>query len=76
MRLRTKSPADGTTIGTKGLLVASRVFALTAIDILTDDKLLKAVKDEFRKATGPDFKYIPLLGDRKPALDYRVTKKD
>lgn len=68
--------ADGTTIGTKGLLVASRVFALTAIDILTYDKLLKAVKDEFRKATGPDFKYIPLLGDRKPALDYRVTKKD
>lgn len=68
--------ADGTTIGTKGLLNASRVFALTAIDLLTDAKLLQAVKDEFKQSTGPDFKYIPLLGDRKPALDYRITKNE
>lgn len=68
--------ADGTTIGTKGLLVASKVFALTAVDILTDAKLLQDIKAEFRQSTGPDFKYVPLLGDRKPALDYRVTKKD
>ena len=68
--------ADGTTIGTKGLLNASRVFALTAIDLLTDSKLLQAVKDEFKQSTGPDFKYIPLLGDRKPALDYRITKNE
>lgn len=67
--------ADGTTIGTKGLLVASKVFALTAVDLLTDAKLLEAVKDEFRQDIGPDFKYVPLLGDRKPALDYRVIKK-
>ena len=68
--------ADGTTIGTKGLLNASRVFALTAVDLFTDAKLLQAVKDEFNKEIGPDFKYVPLLGDRKPALDYRVVKKE
>ena len=68
--------ADGTTIGTKGLLNASRVFALTAVDLLTTPKLLQNVKEEFKQVTGPDFKYIPLLGDRKPALDYRVTKKE
>lgn len=67
---------DGTTIGTKGLLVASKVFALTAVDLLTDAKLLQAVKEEFKKEVGPDFKYVPLLGDRKPALDYRVVKKE
>lgn len=68
--------ADGTTIGTKGLLNASRVFALTAVDLFTDAKLLQAVKDEFKQVVGSDFKYVPLLGDRKPALDYRVTNKE
>lgn len=67
--------ADGTTIGTKGLLVASKVFALTAVDIFTNEKLLQEIKDEFLQVTGPDFKYVPLLGDRKPALDYRVNSK-
>ena len=63
-------------MGTKGLLNASRVFALTAVDLFTDAKLLQAVKEEFNKEVGPDFKYVPLLGDRKPALDYRVVKKE
>ena len=66
--------ADGTTIGTKGLLNASRVFALSAIELFTDAKLLQTVKDEFRQSVGAEFEYVPLLGDRKPALDYRVTK--
>ena len=67
--------ADGTTIGTKGLLNASRVFALSAVELFTDAKLLQAVKDEFKQSVGPDFKYVPLLGDRKPALNYRVNLK-
>ena len=45
-------------------------------DVVTDAKLLQAVKEEFKKEVGPDFKYVPLLGDRKPALDYRVVKKE
>jgi aminobenzoyl-glutamate utilization protein B len=32
--------------------------------------ILKA-KEELNQKRGSDFKYIPLLGDRKPALDYR-----
>jgi aminobenzoyl-glutamate utilization protein B len=58
----------------KGLLNASRVFALTAVELYLDAKLLKAVKDEFEQVVGSGFKYVPLLGDRKPALDYRVSK--
>jgi aminobenzoyl-glutamate utilization protein B len=51
------------------------VFALTAVDILTDAKLLQNIKAEFKQVTGSDFKYIPLLGDRKPALDNRKSEK-
>lgn len=64
--------AAGTTIGTKGLLNASRIFVLSAIELFTNSKLLDAAKKEFNEARGNDFKYVPLLGDRKPALDYRV----
>ena len=28
-------------------------------------------KEEFKKSTGGGFQYKPLLGDRKPALNYR-----
>lgn len=67
--------ADGTTIGTKGLINTAKVFSLTAIELFTNPKLLKSVKDEFNKIRGNDFKYESLLGNRKPALDYRKNSK-
>lgn len=66
---------DGTTIGTKGLINAAKVFSLTAIDLFNNPKLLKDAKAEFDKARGNDFVYESLLGDRKPALDYRKKTK-
>ena len=30
-----------------------------------------AANAEFNKSRGPDFVYKPLIGDRKPPLDYR-----
>jgi aminobenzoyl-glutamate utilization protein B len=66
--------SDGTTIGTKALINAGKVFALSAIELFTNPKLVTAVKAEFEKRRGADFRYEPLLGDRKPALDYRVKK--
>lgn len=63
--------AGGTSIGSKGMLVAAKTMALTAIDIYKSPKLLDAIKAEFQKRRGADFKYSALLGDRKPALDYR-----
>lgn len=62
---------DGTEIGTKGMMVAAKTMALTAIDLFTNPELLIKAKAEFNNARGNDFKYIPLLGDRKPALNYR-----
>lgn len=63
--------AGGTDIGFKGMMVAAKTMALTAMDLFKNPKLLEQVKAEFNARRGPDFKYQALLGDRKPALDYR-----
>ena len=63
--------SGGTPIGYKGMMVAAKTIALSAIDIYNDPAVLEAVKAEFDQRRGPDFKYKALLGNRKPALDYR-----
>jgi aminobenzoyl-glutamate utilization protein B len=61
---------DGTEIGTKGMMVAAKTMALTAIDLFTDADLITKAKEEFKKSKGV-YQYKALLGDRKPALNYR-----
>jgi len=63
--------AGGTSIGRKGMMVAAKTLTKTAIDLFKDKKLIEAAKTEFIEKRGADFEYIPLLGDRTPALDYR-----
>jgi aminobenzoyl-glutamate utilization protein B len=63
--------AGGMSIGTKGMAVAAKTIALTAIDLFTRPDLLIKAREEFLKRRGDDFKYVPLIGDRKPPLDYR-----
>lgn len=63
--------AGGTSIGVKGMMVAAKTLAATAIDLYKDTQLLKSAKAEFLERRGPDFKYVPLLGEREPALNYR-----
>jgi len=63
--------ADGTTIGTKSAIVAGKVFALSVIELLLNQKLIDKAKAEFQERRGPDFEYKALLGDRRPAYDYR-----
>ncbi len=60
----------GTEIGTKGMMVAAKTMALTAIDLFTNPALIIKAKEEFKIAKG-DYQYKALLGDRKPALNYR-----
>jgi aminobenzoyl-glutamate utilization protein B len=62
--------SGGTEIGTKGMLVASKTMALTAIDLMSNPELIKKATEEFNKSIG-DYKYKALLGDIKPALNYR-----
>jgi len=62
--------SGGTEIGTKGMLVASKTMAMTAIDLMSNPALLAKAMEEFIKSKG-DYKYKALLGDIKPALNYR-----
>ncbi len=62
--------SGGTEIGTKGMLVAAKTMALTAIDLFIKPAVIIKAKEEFIKSVG-DYQYKPLLGDRKPALNYR-----
>ena len=63
--------AGGTDIGNKGMMIAAKTLALTAMELIDDPKIISAAKEEFLQKRGLDFKYIPMLGDRKPALNYR-----
>ncbi|SNY99415.1 amidohydrolase [Flagellimonas pacifica] len=63
--------AGGTSIGNKGMMVAAKALSLTAIDLFENLKTIEKAKAELEERRGKDFKYIPLLGDRPPALDYR-----
>ncbi len=60
----------GTDIGIKGLVVAAKTIALTAVDLYNNPALISKAKEEFTKAIGI-YNYKALLGDRAPALNYR-----
>lgn len=63
--------AGGTSIGKKGMIVAAKTLTLTAIDLFKNKDIITKAKAEFIEKRGAAFKYIPLLGNRAPALDYR-----
>ena len=63
--------AGGMSIGEKGMVVAAKALAVTAVDLFTDDDLLTAAKAEYSERVGSDFRYVSLVGDRPPPLDYR-----
>ena len=62
--------SGGTGIGIKGMMVAAKTMALTAIDLFTDASIINNAKAELSRSVG-NYKYGALLGDRKPALNYR-----
>jgi len=64
--------AGGTTIGIKGLQLAAKTLALTAADFFEDPELVKQAQRELTRQRGENYQYQPLLGDREPALDYRL----
>jgi aminobenzoyl-glutamate utilization protein B len=63
--------AGGTSIGIKGMIIAAKTLALTAMDAFTQPSLLAGARAEFQRRIPPGFVYRALLGDRAPALDYR-----
>ncbi len=63
--------AGGTTIGKKGMIVAAKTMALTAMDLFQQPELLEKARAELNEQRGSNFAYKALLGDREPPLDYR-----
>ncbi|MGK6320715.1 amidohydrolase [Sphingomonas sp. DT-204] len=64
--------ASGMSIGVKGGVVAAKTIALTAAELFGSPEVLAEARAELDKARGPGFKYQAMLGDRKPALNYRA----
>jgi aminobenzoyl-glutamate utilization protein B len=62
----------GTSIGTKGMMVAAKTMARTAVDLILDPNLVASARAEFEERRGGG-DYVPFVGDRDPPLDYRRT---
>ena len=63
--------AGGLTIGTKGMMVAAKSLALTALDLFSDPLIIAEARLEFEKRQGQEFEYKPLIQNRPVPLDYR-----
>lgn len=63
--------AAGSSIGTKGMMVAAKTLALSAYDLFENPAIVQAANKELAAQRGANFKYEAMLGQRKPALDYR-----
>ena len=53
-------------IGQKGMIVAAKVLAATAVDLLTDPTLVKAAREEFQATTKGKPYVSPLSPDARP----------
>lgn len=62
--------AGGMSIGEKGMMVAAKTLALTAIDLFQRPEHLARGREEFQRRVGT-FVYSTRIGTRKPPLDYR-----
>jgi aminobenzoyl-glutamate utilization protein B len=63
--------AGGMEIGIKGMMLAAKTLTLTAMDIFKKPAITNQALRELEIRRGAGFEYQPLLGDRKPPLDYR-----
>lgn len=64
--------AGGTSMATKGGVVAAKSLALTGAALFRDPATIEAAKAELNQKRGPDFQYKAMVGDRPPPLDYRA----
>lgn len=62
--------ASGNSIGVEGAEVAAKTLALSGAQLFLNPDKLREAKAELVRGQGAGFKYVPLVGDRKPPLDY------
>lgn len=61
----------GMSIGRKGMVVAAKVLALSAADLLTTPALIEEAKKDFEKRKGGHVYQSRMPADSKPPLNYR-----
>jgi len=61
---------DGMSIGIQGMMLAAKTMALTGVDLFTVPAHIQKARAEFEQRRGA-VSYKPVIGDRKPPLDYR-----
>ncbi len=65
--------SGGTSIGLKGAKLAAEVLTNSSKDIFLNPEIIEASKKELKIRQGEGFSYYPLLGERKPPLEYRLN---
>jgi aminobenzoyl-glutamate utilization protein B len=65
----------GSSIGRKGMVVAAKVLALSAMDLLTDPKRIEDARKSFEARKGSSTYASRLPADQKPPLNYRDAGK-
>ena len=65
----------GMSIGRKGMVLAAKTLALSAMDLFTDATQVEAAKKSYEKRKGTKKYESRLPADQKPPLDYRSAGK-
>ena len=65
--------AGGTSIGRKGMMVAAKSLALSAVDLFRRPGIIAEAEEELIGKRGKEFKYVPLIGDIEPPLHFRES---
>lgn len=65
--------AGGMSIGHKGMMVAAKTMALSAVEIYKNPSVVPRAQKELKERQGVDFIYEALLGTRNAPLDYRAN---
>jgi aminobenzoyl-glutamate utilization protein B len=60
----------GTAIGIKGMLVAAKALARLGAELFASPETVRRARESFERQRG-NYVYKPMIGARKPALDYR-----
>ena len=64
----------GTTIGRKGMVVAAKTLALTAVDLFSDPQQISAARTSFEKRRAGHTYRSRVPPSQKPPLNYRSTE--
>jgi aminobenzoyl-glutamate utilization protein B len=67
--------AGGTSIGNKGMIVAAKALATSAVQLFQSPELIAKARAELEERRGPNYQYVSLVGDRDPPLDYRKAAR-